>query len=343
MHIWFNRTFSSIYAAISLIKQADKQADKLGEFHLTYSHPNPYSASKNVADHFIEEPANLSAQDYLEWCLQTCRKQKIDIFWPGKEARLIAEHRQQFEAIGTRVFSVATPEVLSLLNDKAQFCQEVNLPLATPAAFKTFTNIEEFDLAFVELKQNHERLCVKPSVSVYGLGFSILDEKRNAAELLIAGEQYKIGYQDFRRGLKDMGSCKPMLLMEYLDGAEYSVDCVGHKGRLITAIPRKKPLLAGYGQLIELNAVVLQAVTHLTEQFQLNGIFNVQFKEAQGKPRLLEINARMSGGIAMACQAGPNLPYIALKTFAHGPGSVEIPEIASGLRVAEIALPINLS
>lgn len=338
MHLWFNRTFSSIYAAISLIKQADV----MGEFKITYSNPNPHAAAQCVADQFISEPKDLRGQDYVDWCLQTCQEQKVDIFWPGNEARLIAECKAQFEAIGTRVMSVATPEVLSLLNDKARFCAEVKLTDAFPAEYRVFTDIAQFESAYAELQEKFPLLCVKPSTSVYGLGFGIIDETRNAAQLLISGEQYKVGLHDFKSGLTEMGECKPMLLMEYLEGAEYSVDCVGHEGKVIVAVPRKKSPIAGHGQTIECDPLVMKAVDELAGQFQLSGIFNVQFKESQGKPRLLEINARMSGGIGMACQAGPNLPYIALKGFVDGFDSIEVPNLTQGRRVMEVSVPITI-
>ncbi|UUZ56583.1 hypothetical protein LP419_16630 [Massilia sp. H-1] len=48
-----------------------------------------------------------------------------------------------------------------------------------------FDNLEQFDAAYAELRQRHPKLCVKPSKSVFGLGFSILDEERSSAALLI--------------------------------------------------------------------------------------------------------------------------------------------------------------
>ncbi|MEO8407429.1 MAG: ATP-grasp domain-containing protein, partial [Oxalobacteraceae bacterium] len=76
--------------------------------------------------------------------------------------------------------------------------------------------------------------------------------------------------------------------------------------------------------------------------YGLNGIFNVQFREGQNGLGLLEINPRMSGGIAMACVAGPNLPYLALRGFDRGFDGVQIPAIRAGIRVAELARATEL-
>ena len=80
----------------------------------------------------------------------------------------------------------------------------------------------------------------------------------------------------------------------------------------------KNRWLAGQGQTIDLRDDILESTRQLTAAYGLNGVFNVQFREGQNGLGLLEINPRMSGGIAMACLAGPNLPYLALRGFDRG-------------------------
>jgi len=130
--------------------------------------------------------------------------------------------------------------------------------------------------------------------------------------------------------------------MEYLDGHEFSVDCVGDHGRLVCAVPRKKPLLAGQGQTIDLRDDILESTRQLTAAYGLNGVFNVQFREGQSGLGLLEINPRMSGGIAMACLAGPNLPYLALAGFDRGFNGLPIAPIRTDLRVGELSHAVAL-
>lgn len=88
---------------------------------------------------------------------------------------------------------------------------------------------------------------------------------------------------------------------------------------------------------------ILDACTHLIRQFALNGNVNIQFREGDQGLRILEINPRMSGGIAMACLAGPNLPYLGLVAFDQGLDAVAPGPIEGGLRVAEINQAVRLS
>ena len=339
MRVWFNRAFSSVYTAIELIRQADTG----GRFHLIYSNANPHATAGRVAHEFHVEPTGLDADEYVDWCLDFCRAHQVDIFIPGKQSTRLSGEHARFAAQGTRVLSAGAPAALELIHDKARFYAEAKAPVAPVAEFRPFENAAEFDAAYGELRARHPKLCVKPSQSVFGLGFAILDEERSSAALLIAGAEYHIGLTDFRNGLAELGAFRTMLLMEYLDGHEYSVDCVGDHGKLVTAVARKKPMQAGQGQLIDMRADILKATAQLAADFGLNGCFNVQFREGAERLRLLEINPRMSGGIGMACVAGPNLPYIALCGFADGFDGVAVPPVRDGIRVAELTFPTELA
>ena len=339
MRVWFNRSFSSVHTAIDLIRQADTAQ----RFTILHSHPNPRSPVARLAHAFHSEPTGLATPDYIDWCVAFCREHAVDIFVPGREATAIAGAHARFEAVGTRVLSAASEAELQRIHDKARFYAETVLPVAPVAEFRHFEDAAGFEAAYDALRRRHSTLCVKPAHSIYGLGFAVLDEARNSAELLMAGAEYHVSLQDFRAGLVKLGTFRSMLLMEFLEGREYSVDCVGDHGRLVTAVVRRKSSAAGAGQRIDQRADIVDATTQLCATHGLNGIFNVQFRESAGVPRLLEINPRMSGGIGMACLAGPNLPYIALCGFADGYADVEIPPVRDGIRVAELAQAVELA
>ena len=331
--VWFNKTFSSLAAALRLIRQGDSA----NHYRILCSNTNPHAPAFLAADEHFIEPKGLLGMEYAAWCLEFCKTHGINIFVPGKEASVIANLHNEFLQVGTRVLSTASSDNLCLINDKARFCQSLDLPLAPAAEFRAVETLAQFDAAVDELRSRHHKLCIKPSSSVFGLGFAVLDEKRSSAEILLEGVPYHINVQDLRRGLEKMGTFKKMLVMEYMPGHEYSVDCVADKGRLITAVPRRKSLMSGRGQTIDMRADILTCVAKLAADYQLNGFFNAQFRERAQGLGLLEINARLSGGVAMACLAGPNLPYIGIAGFDQGFEQIKIPPIRNGIRVMEIA------
>jgi hypothetical protein len=98
-----------------------------------------------------------------------------------------------------------------------------------------------FDAAYERMRKRHEVLCMKPSVSVYGIGFRQISEKKSAFDLMLDGNPYRIDLVSLREMLQRAGRFRPMLLMPFLAGHEFSVDCVALNGELVCAVARRKP------------------------------------------------------------------------------------------------------
>ncbi|MCD2452867.1 ATP-grasp domain-containing protein [Methylicorpusculum oleiharenae] len=340
MRIWFNKTFSSIHSVLRNLRQADYEKN----ITLIISHIHRHAPGMAVADESYIEPDDLSDEQYLEWALRFCRQHRIDWFWPGKAAAIIAQNQDRFLADNVRILLVAEPAVLALLNDKAAFYAVLGREIALPPDAVAVNSLSEFDQAFNSLRIKHPKLCVKPAVSVFGLGFRIIDESRSSITHLLKGIEHQIALSELRFGMERTPQFETLLVMEYLPGHEWSVDCVATNGKLWCAVQRKKPLSAGLGQIIDDNPDIAAMVQRLTRHYRLNGLFNIQFKEGIFGPRLLEINARPSGGVGMACLSGVNLAKIALQTVLSNEQikETQIMDINFGRYVSEINTPVTL-
>lgn len=334
MRIWFNKTFSTISTVFNNLRLGFP-----GEVTVICTHNHPTASAFVAADESYLEP-HLVGENYLDWCLEFCQSHRIGLFWPGKEAALISLHHDRFNAIGTQVLSVADYGTLTLLDNKAKFYAVLPSDVAQTMEFIAVDNLDAFDRAVIALSARHNSLCIKPAVSVFGLGFRVLDTERDSITLLIKGVEYQIPLSELRLGMFNTPDFDTMLVMEHLRGHEWSVDCAGRHGELLCAVQRKKSLLAGHGQTIDNHPDIHGMVERLTAHYRLNGIFNIQFKEGKNGPRLLEINPRPSGGFGMACLAGVNLAKVALQTFRGE--KVIVPSIAYGLRVSEVNQPVVL-
>jgi len=336
MRIWFNKTFSTISSVFNAIHLAFP----VDEVSLICTHTHGNAAAFLAADECHLEPSDLSGFAYLEWCVNFCLQHNIQLFWPGKEAALISQHHNLFLATGTQVLSVADYETLTLLHNKADFYSQLNSTIAQTMDFIAVNTADEFDLAVANLSKKHDSLCVKPAVSVFGLGFRILDTQGDSIKQLLEGIEYQIPLQELRLGMKNSPTFDTLLVMEHLAGHEWSVDCAGRQGELLCAVQRKKPLLAGQGQTIDNHADIHGMVRRLSAHYQLNGLFNIQFKEGRQGIRLLEINPRPSGGFGMACLSGANLAKIALQSIKGE--TTQTPIIHYGLKVTEVNMPVIL-
>ncbi|MFI3137314.1 MAG: ATP-grasp domain-containing protein [Methylococcaceae bacterium] len=336
MRIWFNKTFSTIQAVFRQLRQSAPA----GEVMLICTNTYATASAFRESDEAYLEPAELTGADYLDWCLAFCQQQHIDLFWPGKEAALISKNHALFQAIGTQVLSVADYDTLTLLHNKAHFYTDLPASVAQVMDFRAVNDCASFDQAIIDLSVKHAQLCIKPAVSVFGLGFKILDCQRSSIEHVLKGVEYQIPLVELRQGMQSAPYFDTLLVMEHLAGHEWSVDCAGRHGELLCAVQRKKSPLAGHGQTIDNNAEIDGMVTRLTAHYRLNGLFNIQFKNGEQGVRLLEINPRPSGGFGMACLSGANLAQIALQAIK---GEIIVkPAIQYGLQVTEVNTPVVL-
>jgi carbamoylphosphate synthase large subunit len=341
IRVWYNKSFSFVYAAINLIKQQDVKQ----EFYLIASHTQAHARALMAADEAHIEPTGLVAKAYVDWCLSFCSQHQINVFVVGKEAQTIAQNQHQFEQIGVRLLLVADAPTLALLDNKALFAQQLPPHIAVLPDTISVTSYDEFEQAYKTLRAIHPCLAIKPAISVFGLGFRKIDEQRDCLQHILKGDEYVVGLDELRQGMRQQGQFKPLLVMEFLTGDEWSVDCVANHGTIWAAIQRRK-FMANKGvpsQYIDNNPQIAQMCQQLTAYFKLNGQFNIQFREGKNGIRLLEINARPSGGMAMACLAGVNLPYMALKGFVDGYQTLLPESPKTGIYVGEVSEALVLA
>lgn len=337
--VWFNKTFSLIHVAMKLVRMGDAGR----RYTLIHSSSNPLAVGKLACDTWKVEPIGKIGKEYLDWCLSFCADEGIDIFVPGKEASLIYAQAEDFRTVGTRIMAAASPEVISLLHDKARFSEAIQDMDIRAVEFMRFTDLASFEAAYAEMRGRYAVLCIKPSQSVYGIGFKRILEDRPALEVILSGDPYSIDLASFKRALAGSALNKTMLLMPYLAGPEFSVDCVAHDGQMLCGVARRKSSTAGGGQAIDPREDIQDSSKRLIERFKLNGNINIQYRQGPEGLRVLEINPRMSGGIGMACQSGLNLPYLALAAFDRGSDHLDVPLPQYDLVVGEVNTPVSLS
>jgi hypothetical protein len=333
MNIWFNSHYGSIQRVLAFIKKDDVQ----GQFKLFSSHALPDFPGFISADTFFLEP-DLSGDDYVSWCIEQCAIHQIDVFIPFKEAILIQERAQELPR-HTRLWSVASADNLRCLHNKIACHQALADHPDWLADYQTFAGSEAFQTAYAQMRQKHTGLlCVKPSVSVYGKGFYLIDDSESTGlELPRSLPRRTLAQLQEIFAEKDL---RPQLLMEYLPLHEYSVDAIADHGQLKRMVIRQKAQSRRWQRLLDDERISVIS-EGLVQRFGLNGLFNIQLKTASdGSPRLLEVNPRPSGGVGMSCLSGVNLPYWALKGFVEGYEHLNIPPIKTGLKVTEISMPV---
>lgn len=329
VRVWFNKSFSSILGVIQQLRDG-----WAGPLRLYGSHTDAGAGPLRACDVREVEPRGLGAEAYAAWCLEFCARHEIDVFIPGRMREDLADRRALFEAAGVRLVVAGSGETLRLLEDKGTFLESLPPGVRTHAFHRVRTGAE-FLAAVQAVAATGARVCFKPSRGTFGQGFYVLDDRLSPLERLLSGETHRISLAEAGAVFAQAGRFPEVLVMEYLEGPEHSVDVLAQAGRVVAMMCRRKPFHgvlrgapeprsglgpglaeAGTHQVMERAPEVEEMVRVLVGHFRLEGLLNVQFRSPAVwplEPRLLEINGRMSGGLPYVALSGLNLPVLAVK------------------------------
>jgi hypothetical protein len=327
--IWFNKHFSSLGHIVQTIRQACLPGEEL---FIICSHPLATATVAQVADQFALEPVDLATDLYVDWCLDFVQRHKIDLFIPRFNAQAIVANGQRFRDLGVKLIVAADLHTFNLIENKGLFYQALGPSLVPQPAFKVVRNAEQFEQAFVQLSLYH-KVCFKPTEGISGRGFRVLSTGGPATYSPWNGKQLSVEYGEALAELCQRDVFPELMMMEFMPGQERSVDCLAQDGKLLAAVNRLKSF-DGKDELLEDNPELVEYCRRITEKIGLNGLYNVQFKESSnGRQYLLEVNARMSGGIHFSALSGVCLPYWAIRLALGTAQAADIAIPKTGIRV----------
>lgn len=245
LNIWFNRWFSTVSHYMELIRHNPDQQ----EFIIHGTHPNSDTVYFNYCDVFSTEP-DIEGEDYIQFCLDYCIQNQIHIFVPRKENVLISRHLEKFEDIGVSVLVCPDGDLMAMVDNKAAMYQSLQNQekegnfIVTIPSYQIVNNALEFKEAYKQLSKDNTKLCIKPVIGEGASGFRIIDNDADTIPFIFnTASSQKISYETALRILQTQEHFPDLMVLEYLDGYEYSIDCLADAdGTLLTAIPRKKEM-----------------------------------------------------------------------------------------------------
>jgi carbamoyl-phosphate synthase large subunit len=175
----------------------------------------------------------------------------------------------------------------------------------------------EFDIA--------DRFVMKNVVGSGSRGFRIITKKnRDPWGFLTEKPEFwatEMSFTEFNKLLMTRKTgLSNLLFSEYLPGKEYSVDFVCNDSHEVVSIVQRERVLTKLGVSTVARIVNFKAIRDIVEdvalELGLKYCNNIQLKKGRrGKFKIVDVNPRISGSIAMSCMSGPNLPEIALCMF----------------------------
>lgn len=309
---------------------------------LLASHRDCHAPVLDAADlGFVEPPISRrtpgGTKAYGDYCLRVCAERAVDLFVVQRGHAAMVARAAEFAAIGTRLAATADAETLALIEDKSRF-HRAAVAAGVPMPWTVEINsVEAFDAARDTLAGLGLAACIKPPHGVFGAGFWRLDSEQGLFATLMDADAHVIDPDVVRAAVAAAAPGLRLLVLEYLGGDEWSLDCLCRDGRILAAVARRK---LGRVQRLEVDGPIFAIARRAVEAFALSGLINLQFKAAregdETDVRLLEINPRMSGGCLYTQPSGVNLPWLHVALELGLVDQCDIPDPVGGALVAAV-------
>lgn len=255
---------------------------------------------------------------YIDRMAAIADREAPDVVLPltTPELEPLAANRERFDA----PVMVSDPDRLAVANDKAklyEFLAQEGFDSAP--AYRRVDSKAEFLTAVEELGYPEQPVCFKPPVASGMRGFRILDDSTDRLDRLLEEkpDTAVTTLEDVVPILASADSFPELAVMEYLPGEEYSVDLLGMGTSVGPVVPRSRTRTrAGisFEGVVERKEELIEAAAELSRRLGLEYNINVQFKyDADGQPKVIEINPRVAGTVIMCVGAGANMPYLGVK------------------------------
>lgn len=252
------------------------------------------ASGRCFVDEFVLAPYVRDAQAYEAWLRDMVSTRAYNIVIPTvhEELPLLATFASELPAF----VPLSGPITLALGADKffAYQWMTENLPQYT----SSFTSLRDWTPTW----STTETLFIKPRAGRGARGCKAVTHDE-----LVYLQIHEVAPED-------------IVVMELLPGTEWTVDAyIAKDGTIVYLTPRERTGLAGgisiKGRTVR-HETVIEATKALIAQLDMAGPVCIQWKaDAQGQPKFVEINPRLSGGLMISVAAGINAVTALLEEF----------------------------
>lgn len=279
-------------------------------------------------------------EEYLASLVEICKTERIQVILPLNTAELVylSERKQTFRELGVEI-CVMDPPSLRTANNKIAMLESLRNAGVRVPDFAVIHTIDDFVAEAKRMGYPDRPLCIKRPDGNGGRGVRFLDASVSGVDIFLYSKPASmyISYEDLTGILPEVLEKTDMLLMEYIDGKEYSVDSLVNRGKTITSVCRRVDIV---DQSIDLDATVEQRqdimdyCALINSILELDGCVGYGIKIGiDGNPMILEINPRLQATTILSVMAGVNFPYYAVKTALGEP--VEPSAAEEGIRITQ--------
>ena len=299
-----NVLLTSVGRRAYMVKYFKEAVGEEGQVHVSNSD------DKTVAFHYADKSVIsplIYDENYIPFLLEYCKENRIDILLSLFDIDLpvLARNKDKFAEIGTKVI-VSDEKTVEICNDKWKtylFLKEHGFN--TP---KTYLTLQKTMLA-LETGELKYPIVIKPRFGCGSIALSVAEDE--LALLYYYSRNVRTINKSYLK--YESGSVEDKIIyQECLKGQEYGVDIINDlNGNFRNSIVKKKiAMRAGETDIAEIvdERVLYEETKRLGERTKHIGNMDCDLFLVDGKPYILEMNARFGGGYPFSHMSGCNLP-----------------------------------
>lgn len=268
--------------------------------------------------------------NYIDVLLEVCEKEKVDVIIPIMSAELpeLVKNKDRFANVGT-IVSVSDMDSILIANNKLRLYEFMKKNGMKVPRFCSVHNVEELDDAFAFCGYPQNAVCIKATELSGSRGIRIIDPQKTRFDILFSEKpnSFYISYEELKIILNEREIMPEMMVMEALDGKEFSVDLLADHGKVLYMAARESNVITAS---IPLEATLFheekayEICREIIKALSFDGNADFDFRyDKDGNPVLMEINPRVAATMAIFKAGGMNLPYLRIKQLL----GEELPEI----------------
>lgn len=246
-------------------------------------------------------------ENYIPFLIQYCKENRIDIIISlfDIDLLMLAKHKKEFHEVGTNVI-VSDPDIIEMCNDKWKTYKFLikngfNVPKSFLKIEDVIKHIEEGILSYP--------IIVKPRYGCGSISVTVAYDEEDLKYLTKkANQEITTSYLKYESAVTD----DKIIYQECLKGQEYGADIINDlNGNMQNVIVRKKiAMRSGETDIAELvdEPIIREELKRLGSITEHIANMDCDVFLVDGKPYILEMNARFGGGYPFSHMGGCNLP-----------------------------------
>ncbi len=304
-----NILLTSVGRRAYMVKYFQKELAGTGEVHVCNS--DDLTVAFQYADKSVISPL-IYDENYIPFLLNYCKENNIGMIVSlfDIDLLMLARHKKDFAEIGTKVI-VADEDFVAICNDKWKtylFLKEngFNVP-------KTYLSIGEV-MGALDAGILKYPVIVKPRFGCGSIAMSIAEDEMS---LLYYFSRNTRAVKNTYLKYESESAEERIIFQEFLNGQEHGVDCINDlSGNFVNAIVKTKlAMRAGETDIAETVDCpeIVETAKRMAGLSKHIGNVDMDVFMVDGKPYILEMNARFGGGYPFSHVAGCNLPGALVK------------------------------